>query len=261
MVGASGVILSQTGAGATPGGGAPAGWVPVVHLGTDGKLRSSLFWHNDTNARLVSPGATTYNDGQWHHVAFTRNSTTGVVQIFVDGVLQTTGTSETGLKTTPFRLIGAQVDIATDGTTVEGNTFFWEDVVLDAIQRGRWNSLEQEAREGFAALDEVESSGREEELDTAAELAGQEFRYARDLVTAKEMEHEASIHLEDEGIQEDARLIRSQVERCRLILERMGAQGADPFQQGDRLGGPSRLDQADRDVVEEPRQAGLHVAT
>src|SRR5262249_30148091 len=30
-------------------------------------------------------------------------------------------------------------------------------------------------------------------------------------------------------IEEDAQLIRSQVERCRLILERMGAQGADPF--------------------------------
>jgi two-component system, sensor histidine kinase RegB len=41
-------------------------------------------------------------------------------------------------------------------------------------------------------------------------------------VIAKELEHEASV-------QEDAKLIRSQVERCRLILERMGAQGADLF--------------------------------
>jgi two-component system sensor histidine kinase RegB len=41
-------------------------------------------------------------------------------------------------------------------------------------------------------------------------------------VTAKEMEH-------DERIKEDAQLIRSQVERCRLILERMGAQGAELF--------------------------------
>src|SRR5262249_38886607 len=48
-------------------------------------------------------------------------------------------------------------------------------------------------------------------------------------VTAKEMEHQAGTRLRDERMQEDARLIRSQVERCRLILERMGAQGADPF--------------------------------
>jgi two-component system, sensor histidine kinase RegB len=48
-------------------------------------------------------------------------------------------------------------------------------------------------------------------------------------VTAKEMEHDAARRLGDARIEEDAQLIRSQVERCRLILERMGAQGADPF--------------------------------
>jgi two-component system sensor histidine kinase RegB len=48
-------------------------------------------------------------------------------------------------------------------------------------------------------------------------------------VTAKEMEHDAIVRLEDGRSQEDAQLIRSQVERCRVILERMGAQGADPF--------------------------------
>jgi two-component system sensor histidine kinase RegB len=48
-------------------------------------------------------------------------------------------------------------------------------------------------------------------------------------VTAKEMEHEACVHIRNKRIEEDAQLIRSQVERCRLILERMGAQGADPF--------------------------------
>src|SRR6185436_20049049 len=48
-------------------------------------------------------------------------------------------------------------------------------------------------------------------------------------VTAKEMEHEARVRLSDKRFEEDSQLIRSQVERCRLILERMGAQGADPF--------------------------------
>jgi hypothetical protein len=84
-VGASGVILSQTGAGATPGGGSPNGYVPVVQLGTDGKLRSSMFWHGDVNARLTSPGATTYNDGRWHHVAVTYAN--GVESLYIDGAL------------------------------------------------------------------------------------------------------------------------------------------------------------------------------
>ena len=48
-------------------------------------------------------------------------------------------------------------------------------------------------------------------------------------VTAKEMEHDAATRLHDPRSQDDAQLIRSQVERCRLILERMGTQGADPF--------------------------------
>jgi hypothetical protein len=29
---------------------------------------------------------------------------------------------------------------------VEGDTFFWEDVVLDAIRRGKWSGLEQSSR-------------------------------------------------------------------------------------------------------------------
>ncbi len=74
------------------------------------------------NTGLVSTSAV--NNGQWHHVAFTRDAATGMVQIFVDGALQTSGTSETGIKSAPFRLIGAQVDLASDGSTTQGNTFF-----------------------------------------------------------------------------------------------------------------------------------------
>lgn len=48
-------------------------------------------------------------------------------------------------------------------------------------------------------------------------------------VSAKEIERDAKVRLQDERVQDDARLIRSEVERCRLILERMGAQGADPL--------------------------------
>ncbi len=70
---------------------------------------------------------------------------------------------------------------------VEGDTFFWEDVVLDAIRRGKWAQLEQEVREGFAALEEFDSA-EDDEFDVAVDEAAQEFRYGRELVTAHEME-------------------------------------------------------------------------
>jgi hypothetical protein len=82
-VGSSGVILGQVGSG-TPGSGQPYGYVPVVALGTDGKLRSSMFWHGSVNSRVVSPGTTAYNDGNWHHVAVTYAS--GIETLYIDGV-------------------------------------------------------------------------------------------------------------------------------------------------------------------------------
>jgi len=48
-------------------------------------------------------------------------------------------------------------------------------------------------------------------------------------IASKEIERHAKRHAGDEQLEDDARLIRSEVERCRLILERMGAQGADPL--------------------------------
>jgi len=54
-------------------------------------------------------------------------------------------------------------------------------------------------------------------------------------ITAKEMERDAIERLSDTRSREDAQLIRSEVERCRMILERMGAQGADPFGETPKL--------------------------
>jgi hypothetical protein len=68
---------------------------------------------------------------------------------------------------------------------VESRTFYWEDVVLDAIHHGSWAEVEQSVREGLAAAD---NAAEGEDLEAAVEEAAQEFRYERDLVTAKEME-------------------------------------------------------------------------
>ena len=66
---------------------------------------------------------TAINNGQWHHVAFTRDATTGAVKIYIDGVLQVSGQSDAGIITSPFRLIGAQTDL-TSGGGPDGATYF-----------------------------------------------------------------------------------------------------------------------------------------
>jgi hypothetical protein len=48
------------------------------------------------------------NDGAWHHVAATRDNTTGAITVYVDGVLRGSGTGPTGSRTFPPGLrIGA----------------------------------------------------------------------------------------------------------------------------------------------------------
>jgi hypothetical protein len=67
---------------------------------------------------------------------------------------------------------------------VDGEPFFWEDVVLDASRDGRWARWEGEVGAGVAALAAVGGQLSDEAVDEAA----QEFRYQRDLITAREME-------------------------------------------------------------------------
>jgi hypothetical protein len=44
------------------------------------------------------------NDGTWHHVAATRNNTSGAIAVYVDGVLRGSGTGATGSRTFPANL-------------------------------------------------------------------------------------------------------------------------------------------------------------
>ena len=50
------------------------------------------------------------NDGAWHHVAVTRNGTSGAMQLFFDGTLQAAATGPTGTRTAPptLRIGGIQ---------------------------------------------------------------------------------------------------------------------------------------------------------
>src|SRR5206468_10664605 len=64
------------------------------------------------------------NDGQWHHVVFTRDAVSGVVKTYVDGILNSTATGATGNKTSHFSSIGSDVVVANDGVTRQGAIYF-----------------------------------------------------------------------------------------------------------------------------------------
>ena len=63
------------------------------------------------------------NDGTWHNVAMTRDATTGVVQLYIDGVLNGSSTLDTGFKTAQFYLIGALTDRNSSGNVTGANYF------------------------------------------------------------------------------------------------------------------------------------------
>jgi len=121
---------------------------------------------------------------------------------------------------------------------VEGDTFFWEDVVLDAIRRGKWAQLEQEAREGFAALEEFDSA-EDDEFDVAVDEGAQEFRYNRELVTAQEMEHWLAAR--EVSIREWMEHIRRSVARARTTEGLAALVARHPVDQ-DQLAEALRVD-------------------
>ncbi len=71
------------------------GWLDTV-----GRIGFNV--KNDTSFLSAS----VVSDGNWHHVAFTRDMGTGVTQIYVDGVLEGTRTQTTGLVGNSFNGIG-----------------------------------------------------------------------------------------------------------------------------------------------------------
>ena len=56
------------------------------------------------NPDFTITSSTAVNDGQWHHITATRNSTSGAMQLFVDGVSRASGTGPTGTHATPASL-------------------------------------------------------------------------------------------------------------------------------------------------------------
>jgi len=76
----SGVIFGQQ---TTDPFNSPSGWVPGIWVGTDGKLRASVFYSGSTANVITSAGAV--NDNAFHHVAVTYDGTTQT--LYLDGNL------------------------------------------------------------------------------------------------------------------------------------------------------------------------------
>ena len=81
--------------------------------------------------------------------------------------------------------------------SVEGESYYWRDVILSAVQRGDWRAVERRTRQGAACVRHADASGSPLSAG-ALETAARDFRYAHDLVTAQSMEewlqrHELSV--------------------------------------------------------------------
>lgn len=81
-------------------------------------------WVNGTgrigiNARNGASATSNFvvNDNSWRHVSMTRNSATGAVRFFINGVLNGSGTSGTGAVTTSFTKFGVRTAINPAGNT------------------------------------------------------------------------------------------------------------------------------------------------
>ncbi|MBL8794091.1 MAG: cadherin domain-containing protein, partial [Planctomycetia bacterium] len=84
--------------------------------------------------------ATAINDGAWHHIVLTRDAATGALQVYVDGVLDGSGTSTAGVLASSFAQLGylgnespEAYDIFGDGTVQASHTRGLEGF-LDAVR-------------------------------------------------------------------------------------------------------------------------------
>ena len=71
--------------------------------------------------------------------------------------------------------------------SIDGDGFRWRDVVVAAWRWGEWDAVERRARQGNACV----RADQDQAISLPAgalEAAGQEFRYARELVTAHSMQ-------------------------------------------------------------------------
>jgi len=72
------------------------------------------------NPDTTITSTTAINDGQWHHVAATRSALSGLMQLYVDGVLQASATGPFGPKTSPPNLRLGSIQTGVSGGFFSG---------------------------------------------------------------------------------------------------------------------------------------------
>lgn len=119
------------------------------------------------------------------------------------------------------------------------------------------DALRRREREVLALRDQVAKHERVASLATLAAGAAHELGtpLGTIAVAARELERYALNVPDNSALVEDSRLIRSEVERCRLILSRMSAQGAEPVGETPaRVALKHLLETALREFPEEQRK-------
>ncbi|MCS3903947.1 MSHA biogenesis protein MshQ [Methylohalomonas lacus] len=82
-----------------------------------GRIGLAVGNDDDDNQKSTNP----INDNQWHHVVLTRDADSGDIKVYVDGVLENTGSSANGNIGTPFSSIGRIDDTAGSPEYFEGD--------------------------------------------------------------------------------------------------------------------------------------------
>ena len=130
---------------------------------------------------------------------------------------------------------------------------FFTGKIADALR-----TRDQEVR---VLQDQIAKSERLASLVTLAAGAAHELGtpLATIAVAAKELERYAANLPNRDGVIEDAQLIRSQVDRCRRILERMSAQSAEPMGETPRKVRVREFLGQVREEFPEPQRALLEI--
>ena len=116
--------------------------------------------------------------------------------------------------------------------SVEGERYSWRDVILSAVQRGDWHTVERRTREGAACAQHADASGNPVD-ERALESAGRDFRYAHDLVTARSMEAWLGRH--EFSVQDWTAYLRRDLHRSRCSTSLDDLVGRYPISNADAV--------------------------
>jgi hypothetical protein len=85
-----------------------------------GPVSAWLANSDGTNSYLLSSGVDITNDGRYHHIATTRDASSGILKIYVDGILKNSVTTYTG-ETYTSNIAAVGVDYHSSGYNYTGN--------------------------------------------------------------------------------------------------------------------------------------------